>query len=231
MIEMPMLSLLLAALAFAGIHLGISGTRLRDRIVARTGLPAYMVVFSLASVAAIIWLVAAYNAAPYLRLWGQLEWWKPFAIVLMLPAFLLVVLGLTTPNPTAAAQDALVAKPPQGIVRVTRHPFLVGVTLWAGVHLIGNGDLASLLFFAALGITSAAGTLSIDAKRRRTLGDAAWSRFAAQTSILPFAAILAHRTSLHGAEIGLARPAAGLAAYALMLGAHAHVIGVSPFPP
>jgi uncharacterized membrane protein len=78
----------------------------------------------------------------------MLEWWKPIAIILMFPAALLVVIGLTTPNPTAFAQEGRVGQPPQGIVRVTRHPFLTGVGLWALVHRIGNGDVASLVFFA-----------------------------------------------------------------------------------
>ena len=86
-----MISLTLAALAFTGIHLGVSGTLLRDRLVARIGLRGYMVVFSVASVAAIIWLVSAYQAAAYVPTWGQLEWWKPFAIALMLPVLMLIV--------------------------------------------------------------------------------------------------------------------------------------------
>jgi uncharacterized membrane protein len=225
-----MVSLFLAALAFIAIHLGVSGTVLRDRLVGAIGLRGYMLGFSVASVAAMVWLVSAYQAAPYLATWGQLEWWKPVAIVLMLPAFLLVIIGLTTPNPTSVAQEGLVSKPPVGIVRVTRHPFLVGVTLWAFVHLVGNGDLASLLFFAALGVVAAAGTVSIDAKRRRAVGAAAWDGFARQTSIVPFAAILAGRATLAGAGIGWWRPACGVVAYALMLGGHAHIIGISPFP-
>jgi uncharacterized membrane protein len=64
----------------------------------------------------------------------MIEWWKPFAIILMLPASLLVVIGLTTPNPTSVAQEGRLAQPPQGIVRVTRHPFLTGVGLWALVY-------------------------------------------------------------------------------------------------
>ena len=225
-----MISLTFAAMAFIGIHLGVSGTLLRDRIVARIGLRGYMVAFSVASVGAIVWLISAYNAAEYVPTWGQLEWWKPVAIVLMLPAFLLVVIGLTTPNPTSVAQEALVDRPPQGIVRITRHPFLIGVAIWAGVHLVGNGDVASLLFFAALAIVAVAGTASIDAKRRRVLGDKAWNVFASRTSIVPFAAIAAGRNSLMMREIGWWRLAAGLAAYALMLGGHAHIIGVSPWP-
>ncbi len=225
-----LVSLVLAAAAFTAIHLGVSGTRLRDRIVAAAGLRAYMVIFSVASVATIIWLVSAYNAAPYMRIWGQLQWWKPFAIALMLPAFLLVVIGLTTPNPTAVAQEGLVDRAPAGIVRITRHPFLIGTALWAAIHLIGNGDAASLLFFASLLIVSLAGTVSIDAKRARTLGMTAWRGFADRTSILPFAAIAAGRNTLDLRELGWWRPLAGVAAYALMLGGHAHLIGVSPWP-
>ncbi len=225
-----MISLVLAAVAFIGIHLGVSGTAARNRLVARIGLRGYTAAFSVASVAAMVWLVSAYNAAPYYPTWGRLEWWKPFQIALMLPAFLLVVIGLTTPNPTSVAQEALAGQPPQGIVRITRHPFLVGVALWAALHLVGNGDAASLAFFAALAIVAAAGTVSIDAKRRRALGSRGWDGFASRTSILPFAAILQRRNTLALDEMGWWRPAAGCAAYALMLGGHAHIVGVSPWP-
>ncbi len=225
-----MTSLLLAALFFIGIHLGLSGTMLRDRLVAAIGLRGYMIGFSVASVAGMAWLVMAYRAADYVPTWGQLQWWKPFAIALMLPAFLLVVIGLTTPNPTVVGQEALVDRPPGGIVRITRHPFLMGVALWSAIHLVGNGDRASLLFFAALAVVAIAGTVSIDAKRRRVLGAAAWDRFASRTSIVPFAAIMAGRNQLVARELGWWRPAAAVAGYALMLGGHPHIVGVSPFP-
>ncbi len=225
-----MASVVLAALFFVAIHLGVSGTTLRDRVVGQMGPRGYMLAFSAASVVALIWLVWAYRDADYVPTWGQLEWWKPFAIALMLPAFLFVVIGLTTPNPTAVAQEALVDRPPQGVVRITRHPFLVGVAIWAFVHLVGNGDVASLVFFAAFAVVAVAGTVSIDAKRCRILGAARWDAFASRTSIVPFAAILAGRNTLALHELGWWRPAAGLAAYALMLGGHTHIVGVSPFP-
>ncbi|HXY98982.1 MAG TPA: NnrU family protein [Stellaceae bacterium] len=222
-------SLILAALFFIGIHLGIAGTRLRDRAIAALGRRGYGAAFSLASVAGLAWLILAYNRAPYLASWGMLVWWKPVAVALMLPATLLAVIGLASPNPTAVAQEARLAEPPTGILRVTRHPFLTGVGLWALVHLIGNGDLASLVFFAGFAVVALAGTVSIDAKRRRLSG-AAWQGFAGQTSILPFAAIAAGRNRFRPGEIGLWRWAAALLAYALMLGGHGPVIGVSPFP-
>lgn len=224
-----MIPLALAAAFFVAIHLGVSGTRLRDALVGRMGLNAYMVVFSLLSVAGMIGLVIAYQKADYIPTWGMLGWWKPVMLALMLPAFLLVVIGLATPNPTSVNQEKLVDAAPKGIVRITRHPFLMGVALWAGIHLVGNGDWASLLFFGALFVVAAAGPASIDAKRRRALGNA-WQPFARRTSILPFGAILSNRNSLSWAELGVWRPAAGLVAYALMLGGHAHLIGVSPWP-
>jgi uncharacterized membrane protein len=138
------LSLILAALFFIGIHLGIAGTVIRDHVITILSENGYRAGFAIATLIGLGWLVAAYNRAPYLVTWGMLEWWKPIAIILMLPAALLVVIGLTTPNPTAVAQEGRVGQPPRGIVRVTRHPFLTGVGLWALVHLIGNGDVASL---------------------------------------------------------------------------------------
>jgi uncharacterized membrane protein len=224
------LSLVLAAIFFAGIHLGIAGTTLRDRVIAAVGENGYRGAFAVASLVGILWLVAAYNGAPYGETWGQLEWWKPLAIILMLPATLLVVIGLTTPNPTTVAQEGRLAQPAQGIVRVTRHPFLTGVGLWALVHLVANGDVASLVFFATFAIVALAGTVSIDRKRQRLSG-AAWEPFAAQTSIVPFAAIAAGRNRFEAGEIGLWRWGVALAVYALMLGGHAPIIGVSPFPP
>jgi len=224
-----MTALALSALSFIGIHIGVSGTTLRDRAVGRIGLNAYMVAFSIASVAALVWLIGSYKDSAYLPTWGMLEVWKPVMLVLMLPAFLLVVVGLTTPNPTSVAQEALAAQPTRGIVQVTRHPFLMGVALWSALHLVGNGDMASLLFFGAMLVVSVAGALSIDAKRRRVLGDAAWDVFARRTSVVPFAAILGGRAKLDLPGIGLWRLGGGIAAYALMLGGHLHLVGVNPF--
>ncbi|MBO0733879.1 MAG: NnrU family protein [Methylocapsa sp.] len=224
-----MLSLILAAIFFTGIHLGIAGTRVRDRAVELIGQNAFRALFSIASAAGLIWLILAYSHAPYFATWGHPQWWKWFAALLMIPAFVLVVLGLRAPNPAAVGMEGLAGRSPQGIVRVTRHPLLVGTGLWALVHLIANGDAASFFFFGALALTAFAGTVSIDAKRRRLLGPA-WESFAAQTSIVPFAAIAAGRISFAPLEIAPRRWAIAFAVYLLFLFAHPYLFGVSPFP-
>jgi len=76
----------------------------------------------------------------------------------------------------------------RAMLRVTRHPFLWGVAIWAVGHLLVNGDRASIVLFGGMLILAVSGTSSIDAKRRRKLGDK-WDAYAAQTSNVPFAAI------------------------------------------
>ena len=58
-----MTMLFAAAAVFLGIHLLIAGTRVRDALTGAFGEGLYLGLFSLASVAAIVWLVMAYNTA------------------------------------------------------------------------------------------------------------------------------------------------------------------------
>lgn len=224
-----MISLVLAGLFFLLTHVGVSGTRLRDALVGAMGQKLYMVAYSVVSLVGIWWLITAYRQADYVPLWGNPEWWKVVADVLMLPAFVLVVVGLTTPNPTAVAQEGMAGRPPQGIVRVTRHPFLSGIALWAFLHLVANGDVASVVLFGTFLLVCFAGAPSIDAKRQRSLG-AGWDDFASRTSILPFGAIASGRNTLSLAEMGWWRIGLGVLAYVLFIGGHVHIVGVSPFP-
>lgn len=224
-----MLQLILAALFFVGIHVGIAGTKLRDTLVARQGEAAFRAGFSLLSLLGLIWLGYAYSQAPYVETWGQLAWFKPVAAALMLIAFLLVVSGVTTKNPTAVGGEAALRQdaPAQGMLRITRHPFLWGISLWALTHLIVNGDLAALILFGSLLVLCLLGTRSIDAKRRRACGSD-WDHYVAVTSNIPFVAIVQQRNRLNLREIGWARVAGALVAYLAMMHFHMQLFGVSP---
>jgi uncharacterized membrane protein len=226
-----MVSLILAALFFVGIHRLISGTPVRDRLIARLGAGPYRALFSLASLAGIVWLAIAYRNAPLLVLWGKLAGAKPILLVAMLVSTTFVVLGLITPSPTVVGGEAVLARGggPVGVQRITRHPFLWGVALWAVVHLVVNGDAASLVLFGGLGLLALLGTASIDRKRQRALGGA-WAGFAAQSSNLPFLAIAQGRTRL---SLGEHKPwhwLVVLAVFALLVAVHQPVFGVSPLP-
>jgi uncharacterized membrane protein len=99
---------------------------------------------------------------------------------------------------------------------VTRHPFLVGVTIWAAAHILANGDVASLIMFGGFLALSLIGPLQIDAKRAASHPDT-WPAFLAQTSWLPFAAMMGGRTNVTMAEIGWGRMAGGVALFLVIL--------------
>ena len=225
-----MASLCLAASFFVGIHLFVAGTSLRDRVVSAVGERGYLGLFSLASAVGIVWMSRAYGAAASEStiLWTLPASGRPLVALAIGFAFLFVVVGLTTPSPTATGGEGQLAKTGAvtGILRITRHPFLMGVALWAATHLLANGDTPSLVLFGALLVLAAAGPASIDRKRARKHGEA-WSPFVEQTSILPFAAIAAGRNRLDLSEIGLWRPALAIGVYAVVLYFHAPVFGVS----
>lgn len=230
------MSMLIAAAAvFLGIHLLIAGTKVRDAITGAIGERAYLGLFSLASIAVIIWLVMAYNAAQptanNVVLYNLGQGVHDLGIPIVALAFFLGVQGFFIPNPTSVGQESAVAKESaiQGVARITRHPFLWGVALWAAFHLAANGDLASIILFGTFLALSIFGTFSIDAKRKRKLG-AAWDAFAAKTSNIPFAAVFAGRNSLKWGELFGWRFLIAAAIFLIVLFAHARVIGVSPFP-
>lgn len=179
-----MILLLLAALFWIGWHVGVAGTGLRGQVVARLGATGFMILFSLVSVLSIFLLVTAYNAAPFVGLWVAPGWLRWLLALAMLPAFILFVASVTAPNPTSAGQ-----KPgePRGITRITRHPMLWSFAIWGLVHVVGNGDLASALFFGAFTLTALAGMPSIDAKLAKRDPEG-WALLAAGSAIIPFTA-------------------------------------------
>ena len=218
-----------AALGWVGIHIGIAGTSVRGALAARLGENGFRIAYSLASVAAIAFLVSSYNAAPTAPLWFAPEWLRWALVVLMLPAFVLFVASVAAPNPTAVGGERALGAEPRGIQRITRHPMLWSFAVWAAVHMAGNGDTASLLFFGAFGATALAGMPSIDAKVAARDPEA-WSSYAARTSILPFGAVAAGRNRLVLREMGWLPPALGFALWLGLLAFHRTVFGVAPVP-
>ena len=227
-----MVMLLAAAILFLAIHFLISGTRLRDAITGVIGESPYLGLFSLASLAAIAWLCWSYNVAQasgdnvVLYDLGRV---RDAGVIVVLIAFLLGVPGLMQPNPTAVRGDAVSQPQAKGVLTITRHPFLWGVTIWSAFHLAANGDQASVILFGSLFLLALFGTHSIDAKRKRKMGER-WQAFAAQTSNVPFAAALEGRVKIDWKGMLDWRLAAALALFAIVLFAHPWVFKVSPFP-
>jgi uncharacterized membrane protein len=206
-----MTNLVLATAAFLATHF-VTSTPLRPVLVNTLGEWPYRGVYSLVALITLGWMIWAYAAAPHEPLWiGS----RNFAVFVMPFAFILIACGYWR-NPTMVGADKLLKSedPARGMIRITRHPIMWGIMLWAAVHIVARGDVKSLIFFGGFLVLAALGTLAMDA-RKKTNPD--WPRFAAVTSHIPFVAIAQGRNRIVWGEIGWLRPAIGLAVFFAVL--------------
>lgn len=224
----PIAHLALATLVFLATHF-VTSTPVRSSLVEAIGERVYLGAYSLVSFATIAWMVWAYQRAPFRPLW-EIPGVDLWPLVVMPFSLVLVAAGVMTRNPTAVGQAAglKVEEPAAGILRVTRHPVMWGIALWAAIHLLARGDVASLVFFGGFLVLALAGTALIDARKADTLGED-WVRFAAVTSNVPFSAIVEGRNRFSAREIGARRIAAGLILYGLFLVVHPWLFGVRAY--
>ena len=220
--------LVLACAAFLATHF-ISSTPLRARLVAAAGEKVYLGLYSLAAAATLGWMIYGYYHAPFLTLW-YVPALRYAPLVVMPFALILIVFGILTRNPTAVGQERLLesSNAVQGILRVTRHPLMWGVALWAASHVLARGDAAAAVFFGTFLVLALVGTAMSDRRKARALGER-WQRFAAVTSHVPFVAIATGRNSFAPAEMGWARPALGIGLYIVLLILHPLLFGARPY--
>jgi len=224
-----------ALAGFVLIHVGISATGLRAAIVGRIGEGVYRGLFSLVSLALLAALIHNYgvmreNLFDPLNepLWAPPTWLHWPAVALAFFGVTLAITGVLSPGPTYAGfEKASLAKeePARGVLRITRHPFLWGIALWAFAHLMVNGERFALMLFGALGLMVIFGARSID-RKIRARDPEAWDRFEDVTSNLPFAAITQGRNTLKLGEIGWRGWAGAVAAAGILYG-HQMLFGVS----
>lgn len=188
--------LILGLVLFLGGHsLRIFAGDWRDAQVARLGelrwKGAYAL-FSALGLGLIIWGYGIARADPVV-LWMPPAWTRHLAALLTLPAFILLVAAYL---------------PGSHIKAKIGHPMVAGVTLWALVHLLANGNLADVVLFGAFLIWAIADFASSRRRDRlagRSYAAQGWSRDAAVAGI-------------------------GLAAWAgFAFWGHAALIGVKPF--
>lgn len=222
--------LVLATLVFLFIHI-VPASALRAPIVRVIGEQGYLAAFSILSLAALIWMIMAFNASGS----GGYLWYHAGKIqyvtaALMFIALVLGIGGLIGANPTSVGGKVSDSgDPATGFLRITRHPFLVSVVIWSIAHLIVRGEMRAIVFFGGLGVLAAVGTVLIDAKTARRLGPE-WERFRDATSIIPFLAIIQGRNRFSFSELKIWRLAIGVVVFALILHFHVDIMGVPPLP-
>lgn len=209
----------LAGLLVVITHVGIPGTPLRAVLIDRMGKGPYMAAYSLISLGSFAWLWLAFRAvqAPAL-LWhfGVVGAWLPLALVPV--ALIMLADGILWRGEPRA----------HGLRRVTRRPMPWAVVLWSLAHLIANGMAHEVIFFGTMLALGLFGAVTVD-RREAAKG---FEDYRAQTSNIPFAAILDGRQSLRPVigEMGWKPFALGLALAVILISAHPFLFGVYPHP-
>ena len=218
-----MTSLLAATAIFLLTHF-VPSTPLRPVLVKALGEWPYRGLYSAVALAALAWMVSAYAGAPREPLWTGLRY-LPAAVMPF--AFVLIACGYWR-NPTMVGADQLLKSedPARGMIRITRHPIMWGIMLWAGAHVLARGDLGSLVFFGGFLLLAGLGTILMDSRKK---SNPDWARFAAVTSNIPFAAIAQGRNRIAWGEIGWLRPVIGLLVCAAFFAAHSWLFGARPY--
>ena len=136
---------------FIGAHLLPSFAGLRAALAARLGERGYKALFSAVSLAGLILTGIGYGQTPQEQIFEPSQTARTFLPVAMAIAFVLVA----------------VANLPGRIRRLVRHPMLAGVLIWAALHLLANGDLASNIMFGAFALWAVFAILSAESRGKR----------------------------------------------------------------
>jgi uncharacterized membrane protein len=219
----PTAQLALATALFLGTHF-VTSTPARGALVRAMGEWPYRGVYSLVALGTLVWMCIAFAAAPREALWSGPRLLPLFVMPI---AFFLAFCGYRR-NPGMVGAEKLLKSddPARGVIRITRHPIMWGVMLWALAHIAARGEVRALLLFGGLFLLAALGTLLMD---RRKKANPDWQRFAAVTSNVPFLAIAQGRNRLAWREIGWTLPLAALGAFLLVLFLHPLAFGARPY--
>ena len=129
--------LVLGLVVFLAPHVLTAYRTERQRVVDRLGEGPYKIVYSLISAVGIVLIAygfGVYRSTGWIDVWYPPAWTRHVAAALVWPAIICIVAAYS----------------PGRIKIALKHPFLVGIKLWAVAHLIANGDLGSIILFGAI---------------------------------------------------------------------------------
>lgn len=183
------MGLLIIGLAlFVGVHLVPASPALRGALLGRLGTNGYKAAFSLLSGLGVVLIVMGYRAAPNEPIFEPSDSARGILPFAMAVAFVLMA--------TAYA--------PGHIRRLLRHPMLASILIWAVLHLLANGDLASNILFGTFSVWTIFAILSAERRGQKLGGERMSWRADAIAGLI------------------------GLTAYAAALYLHGILFGVSP---
>lgn len=182
--EQSLVSLCAANVTFVGMHFAMSHP-LRGPMVGALGERGFQLFYTLVSLAAFGWIVMAFKASPSGDLPGSGEVGWVVATLLTIPAMVLLAGSLVgnpaLPTPLASKQAREDAR---GVFRVTRHPMMWGIALWALSHFILASSWRTTITASAMGILALVGAALQDRKKEALMGPA-WQEWERKTNFWP----------------------------------------------
>ena len=226
----PVTLIALWAALFLITHLAVSSSAIRPRLVAAVGESPYRGIYSLISFATLVPLVIVFfrnkHAGPMLwnlRDVAPVRW---LVWLMMLAAFILFVASLINPNPGAVGAPSS-AGTPRGILKLTRHPSFVALSIFGLAHMLMNGFAGDVLFFATFPAVGILGGMHQDRRKLSELGDN-YRRFMAETSFFPGAALMSGRQRWTQADTPWMTILIGVATAAIVVAVHPMIFGGNP---
>jgi uncharacterized membrane protein len=208
-------------LLFAGTHDGLADPRVRARIVRRIGEGGFRLVYFAIAAVTFTLLMRSYAVNQLTGPPGLAGFVGPSVRLLLMGVAglgaVLLVGGLVTYPESPMELSTRGVPPPTRLARITRHPFFVGLALVALVHVVLAAHATGAVFFGCLALFTMVGTRRQDRKLLASKGEA-YAAYCRETSIVPFAAILAGRTGITARDVPVVSVAIGvLGAIALRL--------------
>lgn len=220
------------AVLFAATHFGLASPAVRPRLIGTIGEWPYRGLFSLVSFATLIPLIMEYfghkHAGPILWMLGSVAPLRWLTVVMAFAGLLLAVASFANPSPAGMGAEIFgVRIEARGVLRLTRHPLLAGLALWAVGHMIVNGSVGDLLFFGTFAVVGIVGAMFQDHRKLTELGEP-YRRLVEQTSLIPGLAVLQGRQRLAAGEMPWVAIAIGAAALAILVAVHPILFGGHP---
>jgi uncharacterized membrane protein len=215
-----------AFVAFFVTHTVPVRPSIKARLQAALGNTGFTLAYSALSLLMLGVLITAAKYAPYVQLWPQMPWQRWVVLFGMAAVCVIAALAIGRPNPFSfgGARNARFDPAHPGIVRIMRHPLLVALALWAGLHLLPNGDLAHVLMFGVFLGFAVLGRWIIDRRNKRLMGAGKWRDLLDKTQSAPW---LQAPATWRGLFLRLVAAAVALTVLLLL---HPVVLGVSPLP-
>ena len=182
------MSLLVAGLVlFLALHLIPSAPKLRLALVERLGEKPYRGVFGVIALVSLGIIVWGFSSAPR-EAWYAPPLWGRHAAFTVVPIALVLFAAANMPTHIRAR---------------VRHPMLIGLLLWALVHLLANGEARSVVLFGGFAIFALVELASAVARGKNPPADPA-PRFAMDAAaVVGGVLVTGILVRFHGALFGM----------------------------